>query len=102
MKKNRLVNILFALTVSASCLGCDSNETSTGYDGREFDISVNQDNSVKASIKKAGTNLDNFRYLGLDNYNRLILQLSFSQTYYRFCVLYVETIDFISFKNNLK
>ena len=58
MKTNRLVNVLFALTLSASCFGCGNNQTSTGYDGREFDISVNQDNSVKASIKKVGTNFE--------------------------------------------
>ena len=48
MKKNRIVNILFALIISTTCAGCKSQETDTGYDGKEFDISVSQDNSVKA------------------------------------------------------
>ena len=51
MKRNKLVNVLFALMLSASIVGCGEQETNTGYDGREFDISVAQDNSVKASIK---------------------------------------------------
>ena len=58
MKRNKLVNVLFALMLSASIVGCGEQETNTGYDGREFDISVAQDNSVKASIKKVGTNFE--------------------------------------------
>lgn len=58
MKRNKLVNVLFALMLSASIVGCGEQETNTGYDGREFDISVAQDNSVKATIKKVGTNFE--------------------------------------------
>ena len=58
MKRNKLVNVLFALMLSASIVGCGEQETNTGYDGREFNISVAQDNSVKASIKKVGTNFE--------------------------------------------
>ena len=58
MKRNKLVNVLFALMLSASIVGCGEQETNTSYDGREFDISVAQDNSVKASIKKVGTNFE--------------------------------------------
>lgn len=58
MKTNKLVSVLFAVVLSSSCIGCGNQPENTGYDGKEFDISVAQDNSIKASIKKVGTNFE--------------------------------------------
>lgn len=60
MKANfkNINSILFTLSLGICCFGCGEQQNSSGYDGKEFDISIAQDNSIKASIKKVGTNFE--------------------------------------------
>ena len=59
MKKNRFVYLLSALAIVFSMAGCDKKENSNqSYDGREFDISVNQDKSVIATSTKVANNYE--------------------------------------------
>ena len=58
MKKTRLVYLLSVMTCVFSLAGCNNKENNNNqtYDGRVFDISVNQDKSLTATSKKVGTN----------------------------------------------
>lgn len=57
MKANKVFSV--ALVCIAALAGCnDSTNKNTGYDGKVFDISVKQDKSLTASIKKVGTNFE--------------------------------------------
>ena len=57
-KIKKLATIFLTVSFGLCCYGCGNEQESTGYDGREFDISVAQDNSIKASVKKVGTNFE--------------------------------------------
>lgn len=57
IKKVLSLSLLFVLSlVMVSCQ--NGGSSNSGYDGREFDISVNQDKSLKAKIKKIGINYE--------------------------------------------
>ena len=56
MKLTKLFGIALAsITMLAGCNKATSENS--GYDGRVFDISVAQDESITASLKKVGANL---------------------------------------------
>lgn len=57
-KIKKLATIFLTVSFGLCCYGCGNEQESTGYDGKEFDISVAQDNSIKASVKKVGTNFE--------------------------------------------
>ena len=55
MKLNKIFS--FALASIAMLSGCNkATSENSGYDGRVFDISVAQDESITASLKKVGAN----------------------------------------------
>lgn len=60
--KNKFSKLPLAICASLLILGVsgcnNSSSSSTGYDGKVFDISVAQDNSIKASIKKVEKNFE--------------------------------------------
>ena len=57
MKLTKLFGI--ALASITMLAGCDkATSENSGYDGRVFDISVAQDESITASLKKVGTNFE--------------------------------------------
>lgn len=60
--KNMFSKLPLAICASLLILGgagCNnSSSVSTGYDGKVFDISLAQDNSIKASIKKIGKDFE--------------------------------------------
>ena len=57
MKLNKIFS--FALASIAMLSGCNkATSENSGYDGRVFDISVAQDESITASLKKVGTNFE--------------------------------------------
>lgn len=57
IKKILCMFLMFAFSFTFT--GCqDENEQSGGYDGKVFDISLKQDNSVTASINKEGTSYE--------------------------------------------
>jgi hypothetical protein len=61
MKKSKRIIVLpLALLLGLGVVSCQNknNNNNTGYDGKEFDISLAQDGSVKASIKKVATNFE--------------------------------------------
>lgn len=57
MKLNKIFS--FALASIAILSGCNkATSENSGYDGRVFDISTKQDESITASLKKVGTNFE--------------------------------------------
>ena len=57
-KIKNIVSAFFVVAIGLCSSSCGNPKENTGYDGKEFDISVAQDNSVKASLKKVGTNFE--------------------------------------------
>ena len=59
IKINKLFFIFFMCLISFTLFSCKSDEEEkTGYDGREFDISVKQDKSIIAKTVKVGHNFE--------------------------------------------
>ena len=58
-KIKKLINMFFMVMFIFVISACSNNNNqNTGYDGRVFDISVAQDESITASLKKVGTNFE--------------------------------------------
>ena len=59
IKFKKILNTTLLLVMALVMSSCQQQQgSSSGYDGREFDISVDQDKSVTAKIKKTGINYE--------------------------------------------
>ena len=59
IKFKKILNTTLLLVMALVMSSCQqTGGSSTGYDGREFDISVDQDKTVIAKIKKTGINYE--------------------------------------------
>ena len=71
MKKN----ICFLLLLISALISCggggDSGNGNSGYDGREYDISTNQDGSLKAISTKEGNYYNLTKYIILRGLRQL-------------------------------